>query len=225
MLRKSEHVVSKDTSRLPLLRSEILFSNRENRVIEYKDVGRIKAWYITLNVQFSKTDQSGYGRRSRHSRQDSFPDTCAVNIIEHWISMTRNIYGCKEHHGIYEVPGHGSLSTETLQDVMQRTVVSKGYPTDARRTTTHSLRYGGATMMAAAGFPQYIIAMYGGWTHESKALRIYTKLPDDILGQVSAHMARMGTGTSTQMFIEDAIVVNHCLKNNEGKDIRKRKRE
>ncbi len=44
-----------------------------------------------------------------------------------------------------------------------------------KKPTSHSLRYGGATMMAAAGFPQYIIAIYGGWTENSTSLRIYTK--------------------------------------------------
>lgn len=225
MLRKSEHIKAKDTLRLPLLRSEVLFSDRENRLIEYKNIGKTQAWYVTLNVQFSKTDQSGYGRRTKHSRQESFPDTCAVRILENWIAMTRDVYKCNESHGIYEVPGHGTLSIDTLHDVMQKTVLSKGYPVDAKRTTTHSLRYGGATMMAAAGFPQYIIAMYGGWTNESKALRLYTRLPEDILNQVSAHMARMGTGTASQMFIEDTIMITHSINQGRNKDSKKRLRE
>jgi len=224
MLRKSEHIINKKSSKLPLLRSQVLLFDKDSKPISYTDIGIIKAWAITLNIQFSKTDPSGYGRRNKHTRQDNLPDTCAVTIIEKWIANTRDVYKCKISHGLYEIPGQGTLSVETLQEVMQRTVTSKGYPVSATRTTSHSLRYGGATMMAAAGFPQYIIAMYGGWTKESTALRIYTKLPEEILGQVSLHMARMGTGSASQMFIEDAIVVAQGF-NNHKEQGRKRKRE
>jgi hypothetical protein len=42
--------------------------------------------------------------------------------------------------------------------------------------SSYSLRYGGATELAAAGFPQYVISTYGGWTEKSRALHIYTRL-------------------------------------------------
>ena len=46
-------------------------------------------------------------------------------------------------------------------------------------------------MMAAAGFPQYIIAIYGGWTENSTSLRVYTKPSEEMLQMVSLHMSQM----------------------------------
>ena len=40
----------------------------------------------------------------------------------------------------------------------------------ADKISAHSLRYGGSTTLAAAGYPEYIIAFYGGWAEGSKAM-------------------------------------------------------
>ena len=72
---------------------------------------------------------------------------------------------------------------------MAATALSMGFPADALKPTSHSLRYGGATMMAAAGFPQYVIAHYGGWVEGSSSLKIYARPSEKMLQAVSAHMA------------------------------------
>ena len=84
----------------------------------------------------------------------------------------RDNFGGNEGAGLFEIPGYGDLTVEALQKVMQW-AVDDATPagTSNKRVTSHSLRYGGASMMAAAGFPHYIIAIYGGWTVDSKALR------------------------------------------------------
>ena len=79
---------------------------------------------------------------------------------------------------LYDVPGLPSLTMEVLHDVMDRTLRSLGVAGYGIRATSHSLRYGGATMLAAAGFPQYIIAHYGGWSENSSALKIYARPSD-----------------------------------------------
>ena len=69
------------------------------------------------------------------------------------------------------------------------------------KVSAHSLRYGGASMMAAAGFPDYIIAYYGGWASGSTAMRRYIHPSDDIITTVSQHMASVSSSKSV-----DAIV-------------------
>jgi len=76
-----------------------------------------------------------------------------------------------------------------------------------KRATSHSLRYGGATMLAAAGFPHYVIAIYGGWSPDSKTLRFYTKPSNEMIKLVSAHMAAMASTSASKCFIMDAFVV------------------
>ena len=61
----------------------------------------------------------------------------------------------------------------------------------AARVSTHSLRYGGATMLASGGYPEYIIAMYGGWAEGSASLRRYTRPTMAMIGDVSRHMQAM----------------------------------
>jgi hypothetical protein len=46
-------------------------------------------------------------------------------------------------------------------------------------------------MMAAAGFPQYLIAHYGGWRADSEALRRYIVPSDESIARVSKYMTDM----------------------------------
>ena len=193
LLRRSEHIVKRKQKDAPLLRRHLTFFDRSNKPIKYEDIGKQahKASSVTLNVIFSKTDQSGYGRRTSHMSQPQDPETCTVSILENWISETRDKYSCKEEDGLYFLPGYGRLGTKKLHEVMQLTVEDCGLKKLKKPVTSHSLRYGGATMLAAAGLPHYIIAIYGGWTQESKSLRIYTKPSDEMTRKVSRYMARM----------------------------------
>ena len=61
-------------------------------------------------------------------------------------------------------------------------------------------------MMAAAGYPQYLVAQYGGWTENSQSLKIYTKLSEKTLIAVSKHMADMAKVNVSSMFINDANI-------------------
>ena len=46
-------------------------------------------------------------------------------------------------------------------------------------------------MLAAGGYPEYIIAMYGGWAEGSTSLRRYTRPTSAVIGDVSRHMLAM----------------------------------
>jgi integrase len=60
------------------------------------------------------------------------------------------------------------------------------------KVSAHSLRYGGATMLAAAGLPHYLIAWYGGWTEDSSTMRMYATLGNEAISLVSSTMCRQG---------------------------------
>jgi len=99
------------------------------------------------------------------------------------------LLGAKPDDSLFAVPGLPTLSANVLSRVMKATVSSMGLP--ANRISTHSLRYGGATMLAAGGFPEYIIAMYGGWAEGSTSLRRYTRPSMGVICEVSRHMQAM----------------------------------
>jgi hypothetical protein len=113
----------------------------------------------------------GFGRRPWHISQEDprKKDVCIVQILEGWIAMTRDEYGTRVEDELYAAPGSEKVTAYRLHQIMRDAV--RAYAGDVsigRIATSHSLRYGGATMMAAAGFPQYLIAHYGGWTADSK---------------------------------------------------------
>ena len=57
-----------------------------------------------------------------------------------------------------------------------------GLPAD--NISGHSLRYGGASTLGMAGYPEYIIAFYGAWAFNSKAMRVYIR-PSNAISVVS----------------------------------------
>ena len=188
LLRKSE-MLYKEGKPAPPLRSSVTFFNRARKIIPFHTVGTggpNVAWWLRFNVGQAKTDQLGEGRIGLIERQ--IGDNCSVAIFERYFSLSRDA-GATDAHSLFDVPGLSHLTASTLSRVMKSTVTSMGLPAD--RISTHSLRYGGATALAAGGYPEYIIAMYGGWKEGSLSLRRYTRPSVDLIQNVSKHMHAM----------------------------------
>ena len=165
LLRKSEHIpvppgAVKGTA-ITLTRKHITFFDKHENAIPYGHVGSILAMSVAVNIPYSKTDARGFGRINRHARQPEGSAVDIVVILEHWICDTRDNYGTGEHESIYAINSRfATFTVDTLHKVMQLTLDDLGIP--GLRATSHKCRYGGASMLAAAGFPHYVIAMYGG---------------------------------------------------------------
>jgi hypothetical protein len=214
MLRKSEYIYSASNTAIELTKDHATFFDYSDNPIPYDQVGRIKAKVVALNIEFAKPDASGFGRRGRHIRQDSNPTACPVCVMENWIMEVRDKFGAKKESGFFDIPGYGTLTVDDMQRVMQWTIDDSMPPGQLpKRVTLHSLRYGGASMLAAAGYPHYIIAIYGGWSPNSKALRIYTRPSEGMTELVSAHMAKMATTEASKFFMNDAFVIAKATAN------------
>jgi len=188
LLRKSE-MLYKEGKMLPPTRASVTFFDSERRPIPYHLVGTggaNRAVWLRNNVQASKADQYGEGRIHLIMAQPG--GNCSVAIFERYFSMSRDA-GALVTDSLFDVPGLPRLTSVTLAKVMKATVTALGL--SPQRVSTHSLRYGGATALAAAGFPEYVIAMYGGWKEGSRSLRRYIRPSIDIVNSVSAHMHRM----------------------------------
>ena len=203
ILRKSEHIGAKD--KRPIARTGLTFYDKMG-VIPYEEVGPGRpATHVIINIKFSKMDQTGYGRRTSHERQpDSLSEVCILQVLEKWISVTRS-KGAKETDALYHIPNLPEFKVEVLHAAMALAAKDAGLPLAHQNPTSHSLRYGGASMMAAASFPQYLIALYGGWVEGSASLKKYTRPTEAMLSLVSAHMAKMAYVNTSQFFIMDAI--------------------
>ena len=216
MLRKSEHISKKDGSPAGLKRAKVTFLDHQNKPIPYDCIGKpgYRARKVCIPTDFSKTDFSGFGRRPWHIRQEDpkKKDVCIVQILEDWIATTRDLYGAKAEDELYDVPGIERVTAYRLHQVMRDAV--RAYAGDVpigRIATSHSLRYGGATMMASAGFPQYLIAHYGGWTADSEALKRYVRPSDESIERVSRYMTDMALAQPSRHYIDDAIAVHQSI--------------
>jgi len=184
LLRKSEFLF-KPGKIAPPLRSCCIFLDAAKNIIPHHLIGVTKARWLVFHVGQSKTDQHGNGRVNTHEAQ---PEGCIVSIMEEYFRITY-LLGALPAHNLFDVPGLPTLTSASISRVMKDTVSSLGLP--ASRVTTHSLRYGGATMLASGGYPEYIIAMYGGWAEGSVSLRRYTRPSLELVNNVSRHMQSM----------------------------------
>ena len=99
-------------------------------------------------------------------------ERCIVHDLEDWIITTRSELSAFDKDYLFRVKDKTLISAEQVSIVMKKTVEFCGF--NSEKISAHSLRYGGATMLSAAGLPQYIIAYFGGWCEDSKSLQIYT---------------------------------------------------
>ena len=158
-------------------------------VIPWRFVGRpgFRAAEMLINVDKSKTDQFGVGRLVRHDKRGDNPQHCIVQRMEKWLTKCRDKLGATELDYVFQIGDRVLVSDTEMTLAMKRTVEHLGM--SSAKISAHSLRYGGATMLAAAGIPQYVIAYFGGWKADSKSLQIYMHLGAEAVAQASSVMA------------------------------------
>jgi len=214
LMRISEHLQTdknKGTAKI-LRKHHVTFTDKDNKPIPYSEVGLRAAHGVHVNTTHGKTDKSGRGRRNHHARQKRvMKDSCFVRVMEKFIMIARDEYGAKESDPLYDIPGLPAHTRGVMETVMNFVMTDLGMGVIGK-FTSHSLRYGGATMLAAAGFPQYVIEMYGGWTKDSKSLRRYIKPSMKLVKMVSAQMAAMAQSSSANFFIVEAFMIAKSSK-------------
>jgi len=86
------------------------------------------------------------------------------------------------------VAGGITLKVESLVNAMRRTAASPPFHSDPTQISTKSLRAAGATMLAAAGLPDYVIMKAGRWRSHGflKYVRLSTPIFDSTLDALSS---------------------------------------
>ena len=180
------------TKKSPATRRFVIFYDKEGREIPYEKIGITRAYRMMFDVHRGKSDQFGKGRFNSHSRQAT--GTCIVSLMEAYFYDTRDKYKVKETDPIFQVGALPRLTCDGLKQAMRVVAELLGLPAD--RISAHSLRYGGATLMASAGFPEFIIAQYGGWVEGSESLKVYVRPTRETIDRVSRYMASGGDATA-----------------------------
>jgi hypothetical protein len=176
-LRKSEFVPShkNGTGTLGLPLSCLTFSDAAGAVIPFAGVVSGVAARVTINIRYSKTDQHGMGRIRQMAANPTLGQSCLVRDLELYVALMRDVYGAQsgtDH--LFAIKGVPVLTGDHLAKIIRVTVIAAGM--DPARYTPHSLRYGGATMLAAAGLPLYLIEYHGGWAPGSASIRNYLQI-------------------------------------------------
>jgi hypothetical protein len=210
LLRKSEYLKDSDKKKNGLRFKSICFIDYLGEVIPWEKVGKVLARRVSLNVAFSKTDQSGYGRVLQHVRQEG-SNICIVQKLEDWVVQSRDVYGKKESDYILECDDCVEAITSKIVTVVMKWGTRRlGLKDD--KVSAHSLRYGGATMLAAAGLPHYLIAWYGGWTENSSTMRLYATLGDEAICLVTSTMCKQGLSDLSDLKIRMKIQLQRSRK-------------
>jgi len=198
LLRKSEYLVCTGKGK-GLKFSQVSFFTKEGRCIKFEEVGRVKADRVHLNIPFSKTDQHGYGRILEHVKQEGH-ESCIVTKLENWFEVARDVIGLKESDYIFKGM---NIDGDMVTKVMKWGTEQLGL--NPNRISAHSLRYGGATMLAAAGLPQYIIAWYGGWTVDSNVMRLYATLGSSAISLVTKTMCDQSSNSLADLIVRQKV--------------------
>ena len=191
LLRKSEFLpgcsrVASEPVRPGMRFKVIRFYDFGGRVVPWGRVFPGCAKSVEILVPRSKTDQYGYGRVVRHVRVSGV--NCIVKELERWTAHCRDMLGAGPEDGLFCIRGAPFLVEEAdVAAAMKKIVVHLGW--DSSKISAHSLRYGGATMLAAAGLPQYVIEYFGGWAEGSKSAKFYMQVSGRSVANVSSVMS------------------------------------
>jgi hypothetical protein len=223
-LRKSEYLPNNKHPSQPsfakgLCLSDITFTSLDGRAIPHSALQSGDAHRVTLNIRFSKTDQHGRGRPRTLCRSQSTSSApsasfsplsttgCLVAEIETWVIALRDNFGAahsRDH--LFVVGPRIFVTADRVAAVIKITVLHLGL--DAKRYSPHSLRYGGATMLASAGIPLYLIEYHGDWAPGSKSLRTYLQIGSDASDRLvtDGFCAAERSGSLTSVYQRHALL-------------------
>ena len=181
LLRKSEFIPS--GSKKGICWNQIDFYDNKGDKISWNEINIENVKTVTINIPFSKTDPYGMGRIITHTKMEE--GCCIVHDLVEWVHLCKNELKHNYSSHVFMYENNSCIVNDTLiMKAMKTIAIYLGWKPD--KVSMHSLRYGGATMLAAAGLPQYIIEYFGGWATDSKALKeTYIKIAAKGASQVS----------------------------------------
>ena len=210
LLRKSEFVPDGKKNH-GLVWSKVNFFDKYGKKIVWASVGIVRAESVVVVVPYSKADQHGAGRYLTHYRQRN--GVCIVSDLENWAVYHKKYLLSKESNGVFMNGSVPLITQERLMVVLKTTARYLNLNEDG--VVIHSCRYGGATQLAMAGFPQYVIEIFGGWAPGSKSARRYTQLGGEMGREVSRVMFQSINGA-----IVDSRARNYFVGKNIGSEKR-----
>jgi integrase len=172
MLRISEYVITKANHYLRsddvmfIVSGAVVFSHE----VTSEDWESISG--VIIDVRSAKNDSDGAGHRFPFNRQPSQQD-CICHLLFQW-SVTARL---KPADQFFSYQSSWNLSDRDMSAALKSLAHRHGL--DPTRVSPHSLRYGGASALAAANVPTYLIQKLGRW--KSLAFLRYIQLSESLL--------------------------------------------
>ena len=176
VLRKSEYLPNGKSnlgySKFGIALSCIIFTDVRGTAIRYEELTLETVYHGSLKIGFSKTDQFGIGR-TRTIKRDRQPGACCIvtALVIQVIYLRDKLKAKVDRDFLFAVNGEALVHADHVTIIIKTTVIHCGM--DASKYTPHSLRYGGATLLALNGVPIHLIEYHGGWARNSSSLRLY----------------------------------------------------
>ena len=139
---------------------------------------------VIIKIRSSKTDQEGSGTTfcfPRNRDTDAQSDICYM--LAKWSATARRIpaqpfFSTQARKGLWKV------SSSQIASAVKG--LARAFNFNPSRFTSHSLRYGGASTLAAAGLPDCWIQIYGRW--KSLTFLQYIKLSHNLFETIQDTM-------------------------------------
>lgn len=152
---------------------------------------------ILITVRSAKNDPEKEGHRFFFQKVDPAEhDNCICTLLLTWAQEAQLRPGCQ----FFSYRDQWRLTAPEVSQTLQTVAIEFGL--DPNRFTPHSLRYGGASALAAAKVPTYLIQQLGRW--KSLAFLQYVKLSEQLLSMAQTHLA------NPRLFTAGAVIRAHA---------------
>ena len=139
---------------------------------------------VILKLRSSKTDTDGAGTTFCFPRNRDRPPTTDISyMLARWSATASR---SNEHPFFSTLTSSGLWKISSLHIASAVKQLAIDFRFDSSRFTSHSLRYGGASTLAAAGLPDCWIQIYGRW--KSLTFLQYIKLSHNIFDTIQHTM-------------------------------------
>lgn len=162
MMRVSEYLPGAKGVEHWLRAEDVAFRLTDNRIVPSWRA-HMHTWSevqsVLINVRGAKNDVEGEGHRFEFAVTEP-SSTRAYDIAYDcfkWAIRAQPLMG----HPFLSFKGKWVLKYHILSAAVKKVAIEMGF--DPSKFRTHSLRIGGASMLAAAGVPDYVIQVQGRW--------------------------------------------------------------
>lgn len=151
--------------------SHVISSN-----VSHQSVNQITG--VLIDVRSAKNDTTGSGHRFYFAVNTSNSSQCICSLLLNWALIAFP----SPLHPFFSYRSMWRLSRRDMSKALKAVAVRARF--DPSRISPHSLRYGGASALAAANMPSYVIQQLGRW--KSLAFLNYIHLSEGLLASAQS---------------------------------------